>query len=337
MMSPRPRRMNQRLLRLAVGILAVVALVPACASSASPAGSAPEGPQTVRMAAPTSLNSLGAHVAETAGNFAESGLQVEFVNATSGAQIVPMLLGQQVEFSVMDMVTAVAAASKNIPLVIIAPAAVDSPPQNGIGNATLAVTPDSQISSVADLAGKSMGISQLNGLPWLQIVNLLENVGVDPASVQFVEVEGPRAIAALQQGQVDGVWVSEPRMTEAILEGRARSLAPTGGGEPGVPTYAYVTSRAFAEGNPLLVDAFVHSVFAAHAAVNSDRGLAVDVAAAYTGVPASLLSQAYLPTFGTGPVTGADLQGLIQNMVTHGIVEESASPDPATLLWSSSK
>ncbi len=68
------------------------------------------------------------------------------------------------------------------------------------------VPEDGPIASIADLAGKSLGVPSLasGALPFAR--GLLRTGGVDPNTVDFLPIGvGPQALAALKSGEVDGL------------------------------------------------------------------------------------------------------------------------------------
>lgn len=75
-----------------------------------------------------------------------------------------------------------------------------------------AVSEDSDIQEVADLAGKTLGVQSLEGGTIAVVKAMMAEVGADPDSVEFVVIgTGAEALAALQAGRVDGaaLWDSQ--------------------------------------------------------------------------------------------------------------------------------
>lgn len=79
-------------------------------------------------------------------------------------------------------------------------------PEYGAG---LAVLPDSPIESPTDLRGKTIGVSSLSSARLMDAQAMVREAGLDPNSdVTFIAVgTGAQATTALNQGQVDGLYL----------------------------------------------------------------------------------------------------------------------------------
>jgi NitT/TauT family transport system substrate-binding protein len=78
-----------------------------------------------------------------------------------------------------------------------------------------AVPADSDIQTLADLAGKSIGVQNLESGSIPVITAMLREEGVDMDTVTFLPVgTGPEALAALQNGQVDALGLWDDRHAE---------------------------------------------------------------------------------------------------------------------------
>ncbi|MBV9077765.1 MAG: ABC transporter substrate-binding protein [Methylobacteriaceae bacterium] len=88
-----------------------------------------------------------------------------------------------------------------------------------------AVKEDSPIKSVADLKGKTVGISIINGGTQGPFNLMLKRAGLDPEKdIKLVEVTFPLAEDALRQGRVDAVNMNQPFAARAEAKGGVRKL-----------------------------------------------------------------------------------------------------------------
>ena len=88
-----------------------------------------------------------------------------------------------------------------------------------------AVKEDSPIKSIADLKGKTVGISIINGGTQGPFNLLLRKAGLDPdRDIKLVEVTFPLAEDALRQGRVDAVNMNQPFAARAEGKGGIRKL-----------------------------------------------------------------------------------------------------------------
>ena len=138
--------------------------------------------------------------AEEMGYFAEEGIEVEWLNDSSAANVATQV--QQ----------------GNVDIGIVSPEPVIIGHETGDFDAVyyasmfresifgVAVPEDSDIQSAADLEGKRIGVTSLgaSGVPIAEAV--AEAAGVDPASLQFIAIGvGGQAMAALQGNEVDAL------------------------------------------------------------------------------------------------------------------------------------
>jgi NitT/TauT family transport system substrate-binding protein len=123
-----------------------------------------------------------------------------------------------------------------------------------------------------DFVGKKVGAPGIGAFLQVLFVKWLVEKGVDPKSVNFVEVTFPTMNDTLKSGAVDAVLTAEPfvtRMTKAgtgyIAASYAGELART------EPIISYVAARAFAEKNPEAIANFRAAIAEAAEIVNNDR------------------------------------------------------------------
>jgi ABC-type phosphate/phosphonate transport system substrate-binding protein len=89
----------------------------------------------------------------------------------------------------------------------------------------LGVKEDSPIKTIADLRGKTVGISIINGGTQGPFNLLLKKAGLDPEKdIKLVEVTFPLAEDALRQGRVDAVNMNQPFAARAEGKGGTRKL-----------------------------------------------------------------------------------------------------------------
>lgn len=304
----------------------------ACSSAATETPGQASG-EAVRLTVFPSLNSLGAHVAQEQGLFEEAGLNVELSSGSNAAAAIPQMLGGSVDMVLMDMVTPIVAATQDVPLVMVAPAGVTKAPVDGKGFINVLVNEDSDLESLADLEGRSIGIIQINSQPWMDTRAAVDAAGGDSAKVEFVEV--PNLGTALAQGQVDAIVVPDPQGTQLVQESGFEILGPLATEEQvGAPEYAFVTTRQFAEENPEMIASFREVLIEANGVVNDSGAEAVEVAQTYLDLPVELLEQASIPAMGTAPLDATELGKSTDRMERYGLLtpEEAATVGETILL-----
>ena len=84
-------------------------------------------------------------------------------------------------------------------------------------NEALAVTAASGITAMADLEGKKIGVP-FGSTTHFSLLSALDSEGIDPASVQILDMQPQDMLAAWQRGDIDGGCVWQPtlsKMTDA--------------------------------------------------------------------------------------------------------------------------
>lgn len=308
----------------------------ACSSDSSSATAEGEvESNAVRLTVFPSLNSLGAYTAEEQGLFDEAGLDVELSTGSNAAASIPQMLGGSVDMVLMDMVTPLVAATQNVPLVMVAPAGVTKAPVDNKGFINILVKEDSELQSLADLEGKSVGIVQINSQPWMDTRAAVDAAGADSAAVEFVEV--PNLGTALAQDQVDAIVVPDPQGTQLVVESGFRVLGPLATEEQvGAPEYAFVTTREFAEANPDTISNFQDVLIEANTQVNDSDSTAVEVAQTYLEMPVEVLEQATIPAMGTEALNAEIIGKSTDRMARYGLLtSEQATSVAETILITS--
>jgi NitT/TauT family transport system substrate-binding protein len=292
-----------------------------CASSTVAPKNAPEV-STVRLTVFPSLNALGSRVADTEGFFTKNDLKVTLTNGTNAATAIPQMIGGSVDIVLMDMVTPIIARSKNVPLVMVAPAGVTKKPVDNRGFVNVIVRAGSPLKSMKDLTGHSVGIIQINSQPWMDTRAAVDAAGGDSKKIDFVEV--PNLATALEQGQVDSIVVPDP-ISAIELADPANALLGSVATEDrvGAPEYAFVTTEKFATANPQTIARFQKAVIEANKLVNSDRDLGLKVAASYIDLPAEILAKATIPQMGTTALVSDDVAKSTKRMGTYELITKA--------------
>ncbi len=124
-----------------------------------------------------------------------------------------------------------------------------------------AVKDDSPIKTVADLKGKTVGISVLGGGTYGPFAMMLKKNGVDPEKdIKLVEVGFAVSEDALRQGRVDAVNMNQPFAARAEAKGGIHKLFSLSDVMPNIVQIAEACRADFVEKNPDLVRAYVADI-----------------------------------------------------------------------------
>jgi len=196
--------------------------------------------------------------------FAGADDTVEVLPFTNPGDMKTALLAGSLDMCGTTIVTAITAASKGEPVVLV----------GGLSNkcSALAVAKDSDIQSAADLKGKK--IAYVPGtMHHLLLLEVLTNNGIDPETdVVLIRIDFFDMGQALAQGTVDAFYSGEPYPSMAVAGGYGRILLYPDDNEGfGIINSAMMTTKEQVKENPQLIQKLVTAHVKATEALNADR------------------------------------------------------------------
>ena len=241
--------------RLAVRALAVAASVLMVATPTTAQAPAP-ALTTIRFIGAPGDDLLGFWYALNTGMFTKAGLNIVVDKASSGAIVAQAIVGGANDIGRTSLNALIAAHVRNVPFVLLAPAAVHEKKLSV--NSGVLVAANSPLKSVLDLQGKIVSSTELGSLGALGVRSMIDAQGGDSSTVKFVELPTPAIAAALQAGRIDAGVSNEPLMTRDLLGGKVRVLVDMLEGYPGVTLEGgYFAMRDWANANRDAVNRFL--------------------------------------------------------------------------------
>jgi len=163
-------------------------------------------------------------IAQEEGYFAEQGLIIEFVQFTNAADIVPMLLSEEIDIGAPGINAALfnaAARGGNIKVILpLTDFRVKECASIGYVARTedveAGIWAEKQSWSEADLV---ISLQALNSVPGFVLAKALEGSGVTIDDMNVVIVDAAAQQEALRSGQVDIVYAIEPAITRLTADG----------------------------------------------------------------------------------------------------------------------
>lgn len=180
-----------------------------------------------------------------------------------------------------------------------------------------AVKEDSPIKTIADLKGKTVGISVLGGGTYGPFAMLLKKNGVDPEKdIKLVEVGFAVSEDALRQGRVDAVNMNQPFAARAEAKGGTRKLFALSEAMPNIVHILEACRADFVDKNPDLVKAYVADITRGMKMALANREETIKVVSEVMKAPPAVLETYLLKSndFGRDPVAAPNFEA-IQTML----------------------
>lgn len=223
------------------------------------------------------------------GIFRRHGLAVTLQAQRSGAAVSSGVAGGTYQIGKAGVSALVFAQAKKIPFVIIAPGGL-SAATHPIGG--LMVKADSPIKKAADLNGKTVAVGALNDIFTLALQSWMEKNGGDWNSVKLVEIPISAIGEAIDTGRVVAGSANEPILSAALGTGKVRLLARSFDAiSPRFMYTAWFTTRAYAEQNRNVVEAFVRALRESAEYTNAHPAQTVDDIAKFTGLNPAVVAK----------------------------------------------
>ncbi|WP_214404339.1 ABC transporter substrate-binding protein [Pseudonocardia lacus] len=261
--------------------------------------------------------------ADRAGYFRDEGLDVELVTIQGGAVALPQLVGESLDLSWTSWPSVILAQEQGVSDFRIL--------QPGYRTAEksfqLMTMPGSAVRTPRDLVGKRVATNTFRSITEIMARSALQDAGVDPADVEFVELPFPDMMPALQNDQIDAAILLEPFITLAKAQLDATSILDVATGATADLPIAGVTATArFARENPNTLAAFERALGKAQSEMD-DRTIVEQTLTGYTTVKPEIAPEL---TLGTWPssLTADDLQRVADLMLRFGVLRQEFDVAP---------
>jgi NitT/TauT family transport system substrate-binding protein len=186
----------------------------------------PAAPASLKVASGLGSYRAGLDIGMERGYFKQENLDIEIIPLQSGPDQVPFLASGQVDaLFTGPAATHFNALAADVPVKFVAPCASSSPDAK-VGNLMLVVRQDlyesGQVRSVRDLAGRKVGIPNLESKAYVDAWAWLDRAGLKLTDVTFVApMTFPEMAVGLANKAIDGAITLEPFVTQGIAQGSA--------------------------------------------------------------------------------------------------------------------
>ena len=199
------------------------------------------GGDTVTIGYLPSDHDAALFVADAQGQFASNGIKTNLVQFNNGGDLMTAMASGDVDVGYVGITPVLASIQKGVPVKVISAAQTD-----GSG---LVVSKNSGISSVQDLAGKSIATPGEASIQYMLLQYYLEQNGMSLKDLKVSSMKVPSMNDALKTNKIDGMITFEPYVTIAEKNG-ATVLAGSQDILPDHPCCVVVASDKFLGEHP---------------------------------------------------------------------------------------
>ena len=313
--------------------MALVALIGSAAACGSDGGSGGDtdagGVDQVKVGVIPIVDVAPIYLGQQKGFFKSRNIELTMESGQGGAAIVPGVVSGQFQFGFSNFTSLLIAQTKNVPIKTVANG-VASTGEQGKDFGAVMVKADSPIRTAADLVGKKVSVNTLKNIGDTTVRESVRKAGGDPKNINFVEVPFANAPAALEEGQVDAVWVVEPSLSQVKAAGGRLVASNYVDAAPNLSVAAYFTSAKLAGEDADLVKRFTEAINESLTYADGHPDEVRAVLGSYTKIDEKTRAGLTLPKWPT-EINKASIDTLAKLGGQDGIFD-GATPDVAKLL-----
>ena len=279
----------------------------------------------IRFGAAADDNALPLLYAQKAGIYRKYGLNVELTKFTNAASATAALVGGSLDMSKNSALGLINAITRGVPLIAIGTIGYYDASKPDYA---LLVSANSPVKTAKDLQGKTLAAISLQDMSSIATFGWLEQNGVDPTTVKYVEIPAVATLPAIEQGQAVGATMSEPFLSANMATGKVRVLGyPYSALGKKYSASVLFTTKDWAAQHPDLIDKFLKATQEASAYVGSHENTNElrDLIAQYTGVDPTAIKNQRHPGRGVKLVP-ADLQPVIDYAAKFKVIPRAFPP-----------
>ncbi len=267
------------------------------ASSAAPAGASPATAATISVGVVPVVDVAPLYLGIKQGFFAAQKLTVVPKPVQQGSVIITQVVSGAMNIGFSNNVSIIAAASRGIPLRIVAAGNQAGP---GMYSAIF-VRASSPIRTPQDLAGKKIAVNALANVGPLVVNAALQARGVGIRGISYVAIPFPNMANALAKSQVDAVWAVEPFSGAISAQGGVRMiLEPYSLLPKNFPIASYFVSASYLGAHRDLVNRFTRAMNASLAYAQAHPAQVRQILPSYIKISPQVAATVALPEWMTG-------------------------------------
>jgi NitT/TauT family transport system substrate-binding protein len=319
---PRGRHRGRALIAPALALVAL--LVAACGGGGGGGGGgSSSGPTTLKVGVIPIADVAPLYVGIKQGFFKQEKLNIKPQLAEGGATITAQTVSGDLQVGFSNVTSLVIAASKKLPVEIVASGVQGAKDDSGAWDAVLSKK-GSPIKSLKDLEGKTVSVNNLNNVGPLTINNAMEKAGADYKKIKYVEVPFPDANAALDTGRIDAAFVVEPFVSQGKAQGANEVTHSFEDTSPNYAVATYFVTKQYAAQNKDVLDRFVRAINKSLDYAQSHPDVVRQVVPTYTKIPKEVAAKMSLPQW-SATLNTASIQQTADLAQKYGFIKEKPS------------
>jgi NitT/TauT family transport system substrate-binding protein len=301
---------------MAAAVIGLAALAAGCSGNSGHAS----GPEktTIVVGAVPAVDTAGLYIAQQRGYFAAEGLRVKIEPIVSSELAISRQLAGIYDITFGGYVSYIQAdAEHRADLRILAEGSVMGPGEQG-----LLTMPGSRITTLTGLRGATVALNVVNNVGTILVGSALEEVGLSPSAVKFVQIPFPDMAAALERHRVDVAWMPEPFVSSTEEQLGAQDISDLDSGSAaGFPLVGYAATRAWEQRYPRTEAAFLRALEKGQKVADTDRAAVEHAMEAFLGVPPQVAAVIALPQYILGSVNHARMRRVADAMQRFGMLK----------------
>jgi len=294
------------------------ALLSMAAAVAAPAVLRAQTPVKLRVIATPFDASGPVFYAKDLGYFDKAGLDVDIVTPQNPGITVSAVAGGSIDIGYINITQVELAFAKGIPLRILVPSSMSTTNVGPQGDAIM-VAKNSPIRTAKDFEGKTLGTAPLKSLGDFSFNAWAAARGADPSKFKWVEIPFVACNEAVDAGRIDGSFIIEPFVTQALATQRVFCHPFASIGTRFI-TAAFCVTPAWADANKDVARRFAAAIHDAAVWGNKNQRASGLIVSKYSKIDAATVA-AMARTPYAETLDPADLQPTIDFLVKNKLVD----------------
>jgi NitT/TauT family transport system substrate-binding protein len=269
--------------------------------------------------------------AQDSGIFRAHGLNVTFIAQASPVAVEASMASGQEQFGFVTTPVLINLNSKGVSVKCVSSVDGGEPSDPANDSTVLVAAKGSGVTSVKELAGKSVAEVQLTSLNSLAVEALAKQAGIDPASIHQIAIPFPQMAAALAQGRVQAAVDVAPFAATAVSEGATVLTHPNVDLFPNSTVTCLDAMSSYLSANPAVAADFRAAMDESIAYSKTHESVVKKTLVSHLGLAPAVAAAQILATYWNPALNPASITAIEGDMEEFGFI--TSEPPAASLIW----